>query len=156
LKRHVEGNELRSHAKIVDLIGRHIPDDLRAREFVSLRRSDVVTLLDHIEDDHGAPQADLVLGIIRRVMFWYASRHDDYVPPLVRGMQRSKARARDRILSDDEIRAVWEVARESGTYGALVCMLLLTAQRLDKVISMKWTDVSPMKWPSNEPPVWTV
>ena len=156
LKRHVEGNELRSHAKIVDLIGRHIPDDLRAREFTALRRSEIVALLDHIEDDHGAPQADLVLGIIRRVMFWYASRVDDYTPPIIRGMQRSKQKPRERILDDDEIRAVWRVAGESGTYGALVLLLLLTAQRLSAVLKMKWSDISPMRWPSNEPPTWTV
>jgi integrase len=155
-KRHVEANSLRSAAKIEDLVKRHISKDFRAREFTAIRRSEIVALLDEIEDDHGAPQADLVLGIIRRVMFWFASRHDDYVPPLVRGMQRNKQRARERILNDDEIRAVWRVAGESGVYGALVRLLLLTAQRLDKVLTMKWTDISPMKWPSNTPPVWEV
>jgi integrase len=38
----------------------------------------------------------------------------------------------------------------------LLKLLLLTAQRLDKVLTMKWTDISPMKWPSNTPPVWEV
>jgi integrase len=156
LKRHVEKNGLRSRDKIEDLIERHLSPKFRAREFTAIRRSEVVALLDEIEDDHGAPQADLVLGIIRRVMFWFASRHDDYTPPLVRGMQRTKQRARERILNDDEIRAVWAVAGESGTYGALVRLLLLTAQRLDKVLTMKWADISPMKWPSNTPPVWEV
>src|SRR5262249_4633617 len=156
LKRAVVGNALRSHAKIVDLIGRHVTPELRAREFISLRRSDITKLLDEIEDDHGAPQADLTLGIIRRAMFWFASRHDDYVPPLVRGMQRSKQRARERVLDDAEIRAVWAVAGESGVYGALVRLLLLTGQRLSAVLRMQWTDISPMRWPSNQPPTWTV
>jgi integrase len=156
LKRHVDSNGLRSRAKIIDLLDRHVSPEFRAREFTTIRRSEIVALLDEIEDDHGAPQADLVLGIIRRVMFWYATRHDSYTPPLIRGMQRSKQRARERILNDDEIRAVWKVAGESGTYGALVRLLLLTAQRLSAVLKMKFTDISPMKWPSNEPPVWTV
>jgi integrase len=158
LKRYVDGNALRSRDKIIDLLDRHISKDFRAREFTTIRRSEVVALLDEIEDDHGAPQADLVLSILRRVMFWYASRVDDYVPPLVKGMRRTNPteRARERILDDDEIRAVWKVAGESGTYGALIRMLLLTGQRLDKVLTIKWTDISPMKWPSNEPPVWTI
>jgi integrase len=156
LKRHVDSNGLRSRDKIIDLLDRHVSPEFRAREFTAIRRSEVVALLDEIEDDHGAPQADLVLGIIRRVMGWYATRHDDYVPPLVRGMQRAGQEARKRILSDDEIRAVWTVAGESGTYGALIRLLLLTSQRLDKVLTMKWTDISPMKWPSNTPPVWEV
>ncbi len=59
-------------------------------------------------------------------------------------MRRSnpKERARVRILDDDEIRAVWQAASENGTFGAFVRVLLLTAQRRDKVASMKWTDVS--------------
>ena len=158
LKRHVDAKELRSRAKIVDLLDRHVSPDFRAREFTAIRRSDITRLLDEIEDDHGAPQADLVLSIIRRVMFWYASRSDDYVPPLVKGMRRTNPteRARERILDDAELRAVWKVAGESGTYGALIRLLLLTGQRLSAVLKMRWTDISPMKWPSNEPPVWTV
>jgi integrase len=158
LKRHVEGTGLRSRDKIIDLLDRHISPDFRAREFTSIRRSDVAALLDEIEDDHGAPQADLVLSILRRVMFWYAGRSDDYVPVVVKGMQRTKPgeRARERILDDDELRAVWRVAGESGVYGALVRLLLLTGQRLSAVLKIKWRDISPMTWPSNSPPVWTV
>jgi integrase len=157
LKRHVDGSGLRSRDKIIDLLNRHVSADFRAREFTTIRRTDITRLLDEIEDDHGAPQADLVLSIIRRVMFWFASRTDDYVPPLVKGMRRTnpEERARERVLNDNELRAVWKVAGEAGTYGALVRMLLLTAQRLDKVLTMKWTDISP-KWPSNTPPVWTL
>jgi integrase len=160
LKLHIEAKGRRSRDKIVDLIGRHITPELRAREFVSVRRSDVVRLLDEVQADHSALQADHVLMIIRAVMNWYATRHDDYASPLIKGMNRSEKRARDRVLSDDEIRAVWKAAESNGTFGALVRMLLLLVQRLDKVITMKWTDISPMiggpSWPSNEPPVWEI
>lgn len=77
-------------------------------------------------------------------MNWFAARHDDYVPPLVRGMGRynPKQHARARKLSDDEIRALWKVAEANGMFGALVRLLLLTAQRLEKVVTMRWEDVS--------------
>jgi integrase len=158
LKRHVDASGLRSRDKIIDLLDRHISADFRAREFTAIRRSDVAALLDEIEDGHSPRQADAVLTIIRSIMNWYATRHDDYVPPLVRGMGRrnSQERSRDRILTDDELRVVWKAAESSGKFGALVRMLLLTVQRLDKVITMKWTDISPMKWPSNTPPIWEI
>ena len=35
-----------------------------------------------------------------------------------------------------------EQAEANGTFGAIVRILLLTGQRLDKVASMKWDDVS--------------
>jgi integrase len=158
LKRHVDAKGLRSRAKIIDLLDRHVGSEFRAREFTSIRRSDVVALLDEVEDDHSPLQADAVLTIVRSVMNWYATRHDDYTPPLVRGMRRTstKERARTRILDDAELKLVWLAAETNGVFGALVRMLLLTGQRLDKVITMKWTDLSPMRWPSNEPPTWTI
>jgi integrase len=158
LARHVDAKGLRSRAKIIDLLDRHVSPEFRAREFVAIRRSEVVALLDEIEDGHSARQADAVLTIIRSIMNWYASRHDDYLVPLVRGMSRGdpEKKARDRTLSDGEIRAVWQAAGESGIFGALGRMLLLTAQRLDKVIGMKWTDLSTTEWPSNEPPIWEI
>src|SRR5262249_47171198 len=105
---------------------------------------------------NGAPLADKVLTVVGSVMNWYATRHHDYVPPLVKGMRRTDKKERDRVLNDDEIRAVWKAAEANGTYGALIRFLLVTGQRLDKAVSMKWTDISPMTWPSNEPPVWEI
>jgi integrase len=148
LKRHVVGNNLRSHDKIVGLLNLHIGSNLRSREFTAIRRSEITALLDEVEDGHSARQADSVLAVVRSIMNWYAARHDDYVPPLVRGMRRTdpKKRARKRILTDDEIRAVWQAAGECGTFGAFVRILLLTGQRLDKVRTMRWTDLHSPVW----------
>ena len=52
----------------------------------------------------------------------------------------AKERARDRILNDDEIRAVWKAA--DGTFGDMVKLLLLTGQRREKVAAMRWQDIS--------------
>ncbi|HEX5865040.1 MAG TPA: hypothetical protein VF014_12430, partial [Casimicrobiaceae bacterium] len=51
-----------------------------------------------------------------------------------------------RILDDDEIRALWSVADGMGTFGALVKLLLLTAQRRDKVVTMQWDDLVNGEW----------
>jgi integrase len=69
---------------------------------------------------------------------------DDYVSPVTRGMRRSstKERARERILTDDEIRTMWKAADKHGVFGALVKTLLLTGQRREKVATMRGQDVS--------------
>ena len=112
LKRHVEANGLRSSKEIKRLLDVHVLPAWRDREFTAIRRSDVAALLDDVEDDHGARQADYVLNVVRSIMNWYATRHDDYTPPIVRGMRRQKpkAQARARILDDDEIRQIWKAA----------------------------------------------
>ena len=144
LTRHVERNGLRSRDEIVRLLDRHILPAWRNREFVSIRRSDITALLDKVEDGSGARQADYCLNIVRSVMNWYASRHDDFNPPIVRGMRRQSphAQARTRILTDDEIRAIWRAAETDGTFGALIRIALLTAQRREKVRTMRWDDIS--------------
>src|SRR5262249_9970235 len=68
-----------------------------------------------------------------------------------RGMRRWNVaeNARARILDDNELRAVWKAAEDSDAFGALIRLALLTAQRRDKVWSMRWADIS-------EDGVWTI
>ena len=145
LKRHVEAKGLRSGGEVRRILGRHILPVWRNRPFAEIKRSEIAHLLDAVEDKHGAWVADTVLTTLRSVATWYATRHDSYVPPFVKGMRRVKVmdRKRDRTLSDDELRAVWHAAEAAGTFGALVRLLLLTAQRRDKVATIKWSDLSP-------------
>jgi integrase len=144
LKRHVHAKKLRSEHEVRRLLRAHVYARWGERAFLDIRRSDVAALLDEVEDDHGARQADYVLAIVRGIMNWFATRHDDYVPPIVRGMRRTvpKERARTRTLTDNEMRLIWKTAATNGTFGALVRLLLLTAQRRDKVVSMRWSDIS--------------
>jgi integrase len=46
------------------------------------------------------------------------------------------------VLDDTEIRRVWKAAEQAGTFGGLIRLLLLTAQRRDKVTSMRRADIS--------------
>jgi integrase len=141
--RHLERNGLRAAREINRLLDRHILPAWGAREFVAIRRSDVAALLDQIEDENGARTADYVLTVTRAIMNWHAARRDDYSPPIVRGMRRQSphAQQRSRVLDDDEIRRIWVACETLGTYGALIQMLMLTAQRLDKVLTMAWADI---------------
>src|SRR5262245_45683846 len=146
-KRHVEANALRSAREIRRLLAAHVLPSWRDREFVSIRRSDVAILLDEVEDGHSARQADAVLSIIRAVMNWAATRNDSYTPPVVKGMhRRNTQRGRARVLDDDEIRQVWKAAEANGTFGAIVRMALLTAQRSRKVASMRWDEIEDGVW----------
>ena len=144
LKRHVQAKGLRSEGEVTRLIKAHVYPAWRDRPFLDIRRSDVARLLDEVEDDHGARQADYVLAIVRGVMNFYASRADDYVAPIVQGMRRTnpKERARARTLDDAEIRALWKAAEGDGAFGAFVRLLLLSAQRRDKVATMRWADIA--------------
>jgi integrase len=145
LARHVDKSKLRSAYEQHRIVNKHILPAWRDQAFVDIRRRDVATLLDHVEDQHGPATADLVLSTLRAMATWVQRRDDDYVPPFVRGMRRvpPQNRKRSRILSDDELRQVWRAAAKAGTYGAVIKLLLLTAQRRAKVLDMRWSSISP-------------
>jgi integrase len=144
LKRHVEKKALRSADAIRGHLTNHILPAWSGREFTTIRRVDVAKLLDQIEDSSGPVAADAVLNTIGNISRWYATRHEGYASPVVKGMRRSnpKERARDRILSDEELRAVWKQAEANGAFGTFIRLSLLTGQRLSKVAGMRWDDVS--------------
>jgi integrase len=106
-----------------------------------LRRSHVIKLLDEIEDNNGPVAANQTLAHLRKAFVWHALRDDEFRSPIVRGMARIKPaeRARTRVLTDDELRAVWPEL--TGTFGALVKVLLLTAQRRDEVAGMTTVEI---------------
>ena len=147
LTREVRG-KLRSAREYERMFDRYILPAWKDREFDSIRRSEVADLIDHIEDTHGLRQARYCYAVIRRVMNWTAARSDDYRPPIMRGMRLGSpaAQARPRIFSDDEIVKVWNAADQCGTFGAYVQISLLTAQRREKVSSMRWSDVENGVW----------
>ena len=144
LELHVLKNGLRSQDEIERILSKLIYPVWENREFENIRRSDVAKLLDMVEVASGSHQADSVLGVVRGIMNWYTSRSDDYVVPIAPRMGRvdPEARERDRVLEDDEIRAVWPVAEASGVFGGIVRFALLTGQRRAKIASMKWGDVT--------------
>jgi integrase len=144
LELHVTKEGLRSRGEIERLLRKHVYPHWGRHDFASIKRRDISELLDSIEKD-SAWNADHVLAVIRKISNWHATRDDDYVSPFVKGMRRtrSEARARDRILNDDELRTIWRQAERNGIFGALVRILLLTAQRRGAVVGMKWSDLTP-------------
>jgi integrase len=145
VKRYVKPRKLRTAEDIERLIGVYILPHIGNRPFTSIRRSDVAKLGDLIEDKHGGRTADRVLGVLRQVCTWYAERApDDYaVPFLPRGTKRDTGGARDRVLTDDEIRAIWSACDAEPEFGNFIKFALLCAQRKGIILDMRWDDVSP-------------
>jgi integrase len=143
LRRHVVKNNHRTAGEMRRQVHKYILPYWRDRTFVEIKRADVTALLDMIEDKHGPAMADAILTTLRSIAGWVQKRNDDYVPPFVRGMRRvpREVHNRSRMLSDDEIRRVWNAASEMGQFGAFVKLLLLSAQRRDKVANLRWDDI---------------
>jgi integrase len=152
-----EASKVRSMDQRKAILDRLIYPVIGDKVAVKLKRSDIVALLDRIEDDHGACMADSALMVVRRICNWHAARDDDFRSPIVRGMSRGNSEGRKRILSDDEIRAVWQATGEIIANGEaeriglfmfaqLLRYLLLTAVRRNEGARMDSTERSGRDW----------
>jgi integrase len=145
LARHVRNKNqpLRSAGEYESAFNRLVKPRVGKLGIYEVRRSHIIRMLDEIEDTNGPVMADRTLAYSRKAFNWYATRDDQFSSPVVRGMARikPKERARTRVLSDEEIRAIWPVLAQLGTYGAFVTMLLLTAQRHGEVARMSHKEI---------------
>jgi integrase len=137
----------RSREKTEATLTRLVYPTLGARPIDSITRSDVVRLLDKIEDENGPVMANQVLGNISRVMDWHATRSDAFRSPIVKGMKRAGAQERSRILSDEELRAVWAAAGDyAGPFGPMLRFILLTATRRNEALYATRSEIVGAEW----------
>ena len=121
----------------------------------SIRKSHVRDLLDRIvagESTRGgkpaAVTANRVQAAISAVFTWQADRDDDFSNPIA-GMKRvgGKESARERTLTDDELRAIWKAAEANPhPFGNLVRFLLLTASRRCEASELIWNELVGADW----------
>jgi integrase len=137
--------DLRSRALNEATIARLVYPTLGPRPIEAINRSDIVKLLDRIEDQSGPVMANRTLSIISTVMNFHASRSDDFRSPIVRGLARPE-QARTRTLSDDELRAIWKASIDYGLFGSMLRFILLTATRRNEAAHMHWSELNGKDW----------
>jgi integrase len=139
---------------------RYIIPALGRKVFIDLKKSDAGQIRRNMRRTNGARQADIVFALLRSVMMWVEDEEilDNYESPLRyrpkrRGKNRQRNGGRDRVLDDDELRMVWHAATQmGGHYGALVRLLLLTAQRRQCLVTAKWSEIVGDTWYIREEP----
>ena len=108
----------------------------------AVSRRDVNALLDSIMD-RGAPvQANRTLQILKRIYNWGISREIVEVNPCAMIRPPGEEKPRERVLSEDELRAVWHALdSEEVLLAALFRVRILTAQRGGEVATMRRRDL---------------
>ena len=144
-----EGRGLRSVKRRQRTIDRLVVPVIGNRPIGAIKRSELVRLLDQVEENNGPSMADDVLAFLRKIMNWHATRSDDFRSPIIRGMARTKPkeRARSRILTDDELRKVWiAAAGRPGAFPALLQFLILTAARREEARAATRSEIQGTDW----------
>ena len=136
LERHGRNYRPKPRSEAERLLRLHVVGTWGRRKLQEITRADVRAMLARID----APiAANRVHSITRRLFNW-AVENDLIVSSPVAGLKAPNAEtSRDRILTDDELRRVWQAAEGLGPLnGAVVRLLILTGQRRNEVAHMQW------------------
>jgi integrase len=96
----------------------------------------------------GSPYtAHNALGHLKRLYSWAIGTHEFGLTASPGASLKptdliGEREARNRILTDEELRAVWKAAAAMGEpYGMIVQLLILTGQRLSEIAELQWSEV---------------
>jgi integrase len=107
-----------------------------------IRRPDIHDLLDSIVDQGSPVAANRTLSWFRRMCSWAIERGLIETNPCTGIKPPAAETARDRVLSDGELAAVWRAADALDlTYSAFIRVLILTGQRRSEVAGMTWREI---------------
>jgi len=110
------------------------------RKACTIRRRDVIDLLDDIAK-RGPIMANRSYEVIRRMFRFAVERDIVDASPCIGVTKPGVERARERVLSEDEIRKVWAaIEKEKPIECAVLKLRLITGQRGAEVRSMRWAD----------------
>jgi integrase len=113
----------------------------RGRSIDSIRKRDVIDLVESIAISGRGYLANRTLGILSKFFNWLIARDELVVSP-VTGIERPhKEKARDRTLDDAELRALWLACEGEGPFGQALRLLILTGTRRNEVSYLPWSEI---------------
>jgi len=138
-KRRAQGKK-RSAPEDKRIYERHVGPALGLSKLDSLRTKHIAAMRDAIESDSEQRKA---IALIRALLSQAMSDGLIESNPAL-GIKSTPSAARTRVLTDAEIRALWNVQKVDGVRPPMIAAIkvqLLTAQRAGEVLAMRWADV---------------
>lgn len=112
------------------------------RKVGDVKQGDVIRLLDDIVDGGNPIAANRTLAAVRKLFNWAEGRYGLASNPCNRVEMPGTETARDRVLTDKELKAVWKASTKlGGSFGTVVHLLMLTGQRRNEVAGMEWREL---------------
>jgi integrase len=114
---------------------------LRSLPIDAVKRRDVAARIGEIIKQHGAVAASRARATLSATFSW-AMREGIATENPVLGTNDPAARvqSRDRVLSEDELRAIWKSCRDDD-FGRIIKLLILTGARRDEIGYLRWNEV---------------
>src|SRR5216684_501050 len=121
----------------------HVKPAIGKKPLGELRRADIVELLDDLQNKKGLrAQVNRVRSQVLAALNWGIEREYLDTNPAAAIKKRRIEASRDRVLTNDELQAIWRAADGlPDPSRSLVKAWILTGQRRDEVRYMAWSEV---------------
>jgi integrase len=112
------------------------------RAVSEITRRDIRDLLDGIADRGSPIMALRVQAYVHRFFRWCVGRDIIAANPASDLPKPANETKRDRVLSDDELVAVWNAAGKVGwPFGEAIRLLILTGARREEIAQLRWSEI---------------
>ena len=142
LELHVRRKNRVSTARTTEnIFNRIIVPAWRDRTIDSIRRRDIIDLVEDVAASGRGYHANRTCAVLSKFFAWLVARDALAVSP-VTGVERPhKEKIRSRILTDDELRALWLACGHEGASGEAIRLMILTGARRGEVGEMPRREV---------------
>jgi integrase len=131
---------LRTGAGVRRAIERHVVERWGRRPISEIRRADVNELVRTLRKD--APiGANRILAYLKTFFTWAVDQELIEASAAASVKRPSKEVKRDRVLTDLEIRAIWQACGAFGAFGRAFRFMLATGQRRSEVGGLTWSEL---------------
>ena len=132
----------KSFLQVKNAMELHVRPRLKDFKLANIEKRDLIKILDRIAVKTPT-QANRVLAFTKRFFNWCVSRDLLAISP-ANGIAKAKTEvSRDRVLSKDELTAIYSATFEMPyPFGPLLRILTLTGQRLNEVAGCQWAEIN--------------
>ena len=97
--------------------------------------------LHRIFKEHGGITANRARSSLSALFAWAIREGLTESNPVIGTNKVAEERSRERVLDDEELRAIWRATARSGAYDRIVRLLMLTGCRRDEIGKLAWREV---------------
>lgn len=112
-----------------------------SRSVAQITRRDIIDVLDNIVSRGAETMANRTLAYLKILFGWAMQRGIIDANPAADIKKPGTETSRDRVLSADELRSIWNATEGDNQFSGIVRLLMLTGQRLNEVAQMRWTEI---------------
>ena len=113
---------------------------LHSRPLAAITQAELADLLTRVSRDSGNIAANRCRANLVALHSW-AARQGKVTHNPAALTEKRKEQARDRVLAEAELAALWQALPDSD-YGRIVKLLMLTGQRREEIGGLRWSEIA--------------